>query len=42
MTKKKSKLADLFKQAHGLVTHEEVRKLRRENEESLKRKAKNL
>ncbi|HLC77255.1 MAG TPA: hypothetical protein VJH04_03570 [archaeon] len=42
MMKKKNRLAELFKQAHGLVTHEDIRKLRQENEETLKRKVKNL
>ncbi|MBI4162114.1 MAG: AbrB/MazE/SpoVT family DNA-binding domain-containing protein [Candidatus Aenigmarchaeota archaeon] len=34
----KGKLAKLFREASGFVTHEEIRQLRQENEESLKRK----
>ncbi len=36
----KGKLAQLFRQASGLVAYEDIRKLRRENEASLARKMK--
>ena len=36
----KGKLAELFRQASGMVTHEDVRKLRMENEASIAKKMK--
>ncbi len=36
----KGKLVQLFRQASGMVTHEDVRKLRRESEASLAKKMK--
>ena len=36
----KGKLAQLFRQASGLVTYEDIRKLRQENEVSLAKKMK--
>lgn len=36
----KGKLAQLFRQASGLATYEDIRKLRKENEASLEKKMK--